>query len=272
MSEAHRARAPALADRETVRQVGAAVRPLVAVAALLLTSCRAPDARPLAAGAIERAAQWMAGFPQEQLRFDAAVGLAAIRRHRDTPQVREAFDRARVVAERDADNPMLRAIEPSYRAPPEVTTRRSPPDNVNRPLEEVIHCAQNGLRQQTLEYITGPMRDRGGYGTTHAVWALALARDAGCIADFAERVEPLLKELRDAQPDRPQPNALAVDLFAERVLMLAIAGGRVDHWAKPLLEAQNPDGSFGALGTGEDPYHRYHATMVAAWALSEWAK
>jgi len=248
------------------------VHALVAVAAILLASCRAPDARPLAAGAIERATRWMAGFPQEQLRFDAAIGLAAIRRHHDTPQVRAAFDRARLVAERDADNPMLRAIEPSYRAPPEATTRWSPPANVNRPLEEAIHCAENGLRPQTLEYITGPMRDRGGYGTTHAVWALALARDAGCIADFAERVEPLVKELRDAQPDRPARKTLAVDLFAERVLMLAIAGERVDCWARPLLEAQNLDGSFGALGTEEDPYHRYHATMVAAWALSEWAK
>jgi hypothetical protein len=34
------------------------------------------------------------------------------------------------------------------------------------------------------------------------------------------------------------------------------------------VEAQNADGSWGIEGDGEPAYRRFHATMLAAWALA----
>ncbi len=231
--------------------------------------------------ALARAAAWLASVPEEQLRYDAAVGLAAIRRLGDSEALRQAAAAARAVADRDLDNPMRRAFDPASRVPaasargwvvPAAGERRV---NVNRVVGEALHCADHGLRAETVAYATGPMRDDGGYQTTHAVWALALARDAGCLdaTRFATAVRPLLDELRAAQPAAPTADVLTVDLFAERVLMLVLAGERdpaIDTWASALLAAQRPDGGFGVLAPDEDPYRRYHATMAASWALAAW--
>jgi hypothetical protein len=234
-----------------------------------------------ARAAIGRAGAWMAGFPEEELRYDAAIALAAIRARIDDPAIEAALVRARRVADQDDDNPMRRLLEPASRVARGVTTGWSPPGagerraNVNRVVAEALHCDEHGLRPETIAYATGPMRDDGGYHTAHAVWALALARDRGCLApaELAPRWRPLLDELRAAQPAAPEPTALAVDLFAERLLVLLLAGERdpaLDGWAARLLEAQHADGAFGAPAPVAEPYHRYHATMVAAWALTEW--
>jgi hypothetical protein len=63
----------------------------------------------------------------------------------------------------------------------------------------------------------------------------------------------------------------ALDLYAERLLMVELAGDRgpdIDEWRRRLIEAQSPDGGFGELAPDQDPYLRYHATVVAAWALA----
>ena len=149
-------------------------------------------------------------------------------------------------------------------------------DHPNRVIAEAVHCAEHGLRAETLAYVTGPMRDGGGYQTTHAVWALVLARDQGCLdaARFAALTRPLLDELRATQPAAPEPGVVAVDLFAERLLMLVLAGARdpaFDQWAARLAESQGADGGYGVLGADNPVYRRYHATMVATWALVAWA-
>ena len=242
----------------------------------------ATDARGRVPGAVEKAAGWLAAFPIDGQHYDAAVGLAAIRRTTDSEGLRIAFERARRVADRDADNPMRRAFDETYRAPAEHTSRWAIPGpgqprvNVNRVVEEALFCAENGLRPETLAYATGPMRDGGGYFTAHAIWALVLARDRGCLrrARFDRLARPLLDELLGAQPPRPEEGALAADLFAERLLMLVLAGergARIDAWAAALLDAQAADGGFGSKDPDEDPYHGYHATLVSSWALVEWA-
>ena len=234
-------------------------------------------ARPTPREALDRAATWLAAFPVEDLRYDAALGLSAIRRHVDDPTWRTAHERALEVADRDPDNPMRRAFEPGY-----VATRRavhgwSVPAagarriNPNRVVVEALHCDVHGLRPETIAYATGPMRDDGGYHTTHALWALAIARDRGCVD--APVLAPLIDELRAAQPAAPERGAPALDLYAERMLMSILAGERgptIDRWGEQLVDAQSPDGSFGVLAPGESPYVRYHATVVAAWALAAW--
>jgi hypothetical protein len=250
----------------------------------LLAACgrdAAPPAGDDVDRAIARASAWLAAFPGDQLRYDAAIGTAAIRRHADGEAIRRADATARAVADRDADNPMRRMIDPAYRAPATSTAAWEVPApggervNVNRVVVEALHCADNGLREQTIAYATGPMRDDGGFHTTHAVWALAIARDAGCLdgARFEALVRPLLDELRAAQPAAPGAAVRDVDLFAERVLMLRLAGDRdaaIDGWARALAAAQTSDGGFGTPADGENPYFRYHATLAATWALVEW--
>ncbi|MBL8957012.1 MAG: hypothetical protein JNK82_39935 [Myxococcaceae bacterium] len=76
-------------------------------------------------------------------------------------------------------------------------------------------------------------------------------------------------ELKKAQPVDIGPASLDVDLYAERLLFLLLAGERdttLSQWAKKLIARQNADGSWGA--PGERPYEQFHATMVAAWALA----
>jgi hypothetical protein len=50
--------------------------------------------------------------------------------------------------------------------------------------------------------------------------------------------------------------------------MLELAGAPdTAAWRDALAHAQHADGSFGTLAAGEDAYHQFHATMIAAWAL-----
>jgi hypothetical protein len=57
------------------------------------------------APALRRAADWLAAFPVDDLRFDAAVMLSQTRLRVDGDGLRRAFERARAVADRDDDNP-----------------------------------------------------------------------------------------------------------------------------------------------------------------------
>lgn len=260
----------------------AAVAVAVAALAIAGAGCAAsapPDPARARRAAIERAAAWLADFPADQLRFDAAIGLAALVRKADSPAIARAYAAARAVADRDLDSPLRRAVDDHARVEADAAIGWAAPTdgrrvNVNRVVAEALHCADHGLRDQTLAYIGGPMRDGGGYHTAHGLWALAVARDRGCLdaARFAAVAAPLVLELRAAQPAAPDAAVLATDLYAERLLMLVLAGERgpaIDAWAAALVRAQRPDGSFGELAPGEEPYHRYHATLAAAWALAE---
>jgi len=233
---------------------------------------------------ITRAAGWLAAFPETELRFDAAIGLTMIRRHVDNPSLREAYRRARVVADRDHDHPMRRIWEPDHRVPFKAAGGWDPPApgqsrvNVNRVVAEACFCDVYGLRPETLDYISGPMRDQGGYHTTHGLWALTIAHQRGCVDDarFQSLAARLQREIIDAQPQEIDGAATRdIDLFAERVLMLLISGRRdeqIDRWVRQLLIVQNNDGSWGRLQTGRSPYQEYHATLVATWAMSEWIR
>lgn len=236
--------------------------------------------RDVVGAALLRAADWMAGFPAKDLRFDAAIGTDALVKlgHKE---FEPALAKARVVAERDDDNPMLRFLREDFVAPAEAVRRWKASGegekriNTNRPLIEALHCDRHGLRPETLAYITGTMRDDGGYYTTHAAWALRMARDRACLD--AERFEALAGdfavELKKAQPRPFAPKRhLDVDLYAERIWALEMLGRDVEEeWIAVLLKQQRPDGSFGVMGeTDERSYYRYHGTMVSTWALGLW--
>jgi hypothetical protein len=232
--------------------------------------------------ALERAAEWMAAFPPQSLRFDAAMALIMTRKTVDSAALRSAFERARSVADRDDDNPQRRFWTPNFTAPPEHTSRWIVPTapgtrvNTNRVVAEALFCKENGWRPETMRYLCGPMRDEGGYGTTHALWALDLAHRNGCVtADAYEGcAADLQRELAGTQPSPFEPRTtLDIDLYAERLLSTVRTGypnAVVDQWARTLLALQGPDGSWGVPAAQEDPYYRYHATMVATWALAEW--
>lgn len=268
----------------------------LAMLLLVLVACRSPapaeaERAPTSASPepirpptvrdrIVRAAEWMSAFPAEELRFDAMIGLSRIAAVIDAEQVRRALDRARREVDVDDDHPHRRIWDPQHRADRAQVASWTPPRagepriNPNRPISEALHCAEHGIRPETLEYIGGAMRDEGGYHSTHAAFALAFARDNGCLdpEQSARLTEELARELRAYQPEPFEPaTTLDIDLYGERVLMLLLLGDRappVDRWLERLAELQNDDGSWGRPSADEPPYFRFHATMVAAWTLA----
>ena len=227
--------------------------------------------------ALARAAAWLDGYGGT-LRFDAAVLLSQVRRHVDSSALRSAFARARVRADRDHDHPHRRLWDAEATSPAAHTSEWEIPRagaeraNPNRAISEALHCRENGWRAATEAYVCGAMRDAGGYYTTHAIWALYLARTHECTRADACLAE-LRAELRAAQPaNLPTDSTLASDLFAERLVMLLETGApqaAEGRGIDALLQHQHPDGSWGRDGDA-DPYFRYHATVVAAWALAAW--
>ncbi len=230
--------------------------------------------------ALGKATEWLARFPEKELRHDAAVVLARIKKRFHHPALERAWERAFAMAARDEADPLGRLIGTRFIPEMKAVQGWIPPAagepriNTNRPLIEALWCDRHPLRKETLAYITGRMRDSGGYHTTHALWALLLARENGCLTpeEFLQLAGPLRAELTRAQPKKLPSSAADVDLFAERLLFLVLSGPapRAGRWARMLLERQNPDGSFGRSEAGKPPYHCYHATVMSAWALAEW--
>jgi hypothetical protein len=226
----------------------------------------------------------MARFPPGELRFDAAVMLSGIRTSVDGTSLRGAFETARLRADVDHDHPHRRLWDPGFRSPPKDTAAWAAPAagatrvNPNLVISEALHCAENGWRDATTAYVCGPMRDQGGYHTTHGLWALVIARERRCVdADgTAACLAALQAEIVAAQPEPLRPErSLDVDLYAERLLTLVLSGAKdavVERSVDGLLEAQDADGSFGVRVPGEQPYHRFHATGIATWALAEWQR
>jgi hypothetical protein len=208
------------------------------------------------------------------LNFDAVIVLALVRARLDSPALAHAFERADARLDRDRGHPLRRFLEPDFRLPPaavawEPTAGAAGRVNPDRLLVEALHCRDHGWRPGSTAYACGPMRDGGGYHSAHGLWALLLARERGCLPASADVcIDALRHELDGAQPLLPAFwSTLDVDLYAERAVMLSLSG-RAPQGVAPLLERQNGDGSWGVESPGEDPYFRFHATMMAAWALS----
>lgn len=258
---------------------------LLTLAIMPTTSRSASDGTDVGAAvapAIERAVDFMSSVPTSDLRFDSALILSQIRHRFDFPALDREFARARTVADRDHDHPHRVLWVPDLEVPAKATTGWTVPAaggkraTTNGPLSEAMHCKRNGFRPETLAYVCGPLRDDGGYYTTHALWAVVLARDAKCVgeAEAAECVASMQSELLRAQPRTLAPEkTLDIDLYAERLLTLVLSGRtgkEIDGFARQLLKHQRPDGSFALPNADEPPYYAYHATGTAAWALAEW--
>lgn len=234
--------------------------------------------------ALVRAARWMATFDEGPTRFDAAVALHEIRETVDSDTLRTAFAAARQRADGDHDHPQRRFWIADFASEAKHTSRWAVPGepgqrvNVNKVLHEALYCKEYGWRPATMAYVCGPMRDAGGYETTHGLWALAIAVENGCLkdADYIPCARALHAELAAAQPAELRPQVtLDVDLYAERLLQPLMTGfvdPAIERWVDALLAVQNPDGSWGIRREGEDPYYRYHATMMSAWSFSEWCR
>ncbi len=236
-----------------------------------------PPRDPALERGLNRAVQWMAAFPPDQLRFDAAIGLHALARLHPSPDLQRLSARALDRANRDSDNPLRRFWDPDQRI-----ARATAHDwtwregerrvNTNRVLIEALHCKEHGWREQTESYSTGPMRDQGGYQSTHALWALLIATSNGCREAYGPTpIRDLVAELATAQRAAEVPStASEFDLYAERTLFCRMAGTptvTTGPWLRRLRELQNEDGSWG-LADPDNPYMHFHATMVASWAVA----
>lgn len=281
---------PANAGSDTVRGLAAAMAASSPRFPVLLspaddmrracaTSCGVWDRLDLV---MSRAASWLATFPTTDLGFDAAIMLSQIRDTVNSDALTLAFDRARAVADRDADHPQRAFWNSAATAPREHTAGWAIPSepgkrvNVNYPLTEALYCRSNGWRAETTAYVCGPMRDDGGYQTTHALWALDLAFRRGCVtpAAFEACARILQAELAAAQASPFAPQAtLDIDLYAERLLTVAMTGSAdtaMNTWAATVMALQHSDGSWGIAKEGEAPFWQYHATAISTWALAEW--
>ncbi|MFQ5515472.1 MAG: hypothetical protein ACE5FG_13710 [Myxococcota bacterium] len=232
---------------------------------------------------LSAAAAYLAAFSQAQLRFDAAVGLHEMRKTVDSERLRRAMARALEVSNRDHDNPMRRFWDPEMAVPAGILHAWIPPQdgtrvNPNRVTSEALHCDRSGMREESLAYLSGPMRDAGGYQSVHALWALVLAHERGCVEGrtYETSLRSLQRELVEHQPATFTPTrTLDIDLYAERVLMLLQSGYTapvVDAWVERLLELQREDGRWGVDDPGLDPYFQYHTTLACSWAVTEWVR
>jgi hypothetical protein len=216
--------------------------------------------------ALARAGAFLAD--QGELRFDAAIGVNEVVRIVTDSRWQEARAESRASAARDPDHPLRRAFDPDFRvASTTGWTAPGPGERIpfNRVTAEALHCPEHGWRPQTEAYTCGAMRD-GAYGTTHALWALQLAREAGCTQ--APCASELAAELTTylASP-WPEPVPLTeVDLRAEAAVMLLREGAPAQATIERLLALQGPDGGWGS--PTDEPQLRYHATVLAAWALA----
>jgi hypothetical protein len=262
----------------------AQLRPSAEITAPVTSPTPTPPPAPAAPVAPElaltRSGRWLADFPQDQLRFDAAIVLDALVSLRPTPELEQARERALAVAEHDTDNPMRRFWDPSAKAPRDAVQTWSTDDdriNTNRVVIEALHCREHGWREQTERYASGPMRDQGGYRSTHAMWALVIAHRNGCRRMYGEdAIVDLAGEMARHQPAPAKlESARDFDLYAERTLMVQLADGLdldgrlpdTDEWVRTLLSTQNDDGTWG-VPDPDNEYMRFHATMVAAWAIA----
>jgi hypothetical protein len=247
----------------------------------LLLATTPPTAEAPTHAALVRAGEWMAAYAANQsLNFDAVIVLSLLRRSIDTPGLTLAFERAHGRLDRDRGHPLRRLVDPEFRLPPELSRGWAVPEgaapriNPDRVLTEALYCDENGWRRETADYVCGALRDAGGYYSAHALWAVVLARERGCFLgpDAQACTEALRRELLAAQPLFLVPwSTLDIDLFAERLVMLLLSGP-LPAWARDgarqLLVQQGADGSWGVAAPGEPPYLRFHATMMAAWALT----
>ena len=226
------------------------------------------------ATAIDRARHWMDAYTDE-VRFDAAIGA-----HHTWALVGDdgwkALRNKRIGALTDHDHEHRRFFDDGFRLREReawtIPGEGDKPANPNRVLTEALYCTELGWRPQVEAYACGPMRDDGGYYTTHALWALVIARDNACTP--AECVPDMVEELTRAQPTELKPTkTLDIDLYAERLLTTCMAEcpDSADDWAHQLVRAQGADGSWGVPDSEESAYYRYHATMISAWGLAQWA-
>jgi hypothetical protein len=217
---------------------------------------------------IDRAVHWMLAWEGEP-DFDALIVTDALARRHPTLEARALRDRMATRVDPDGGHPLRRLIDPGFRVPVEKVTAWQVRDRVpfERVLVEAAHCADHGLRPETAAWICGGMRDGAGWGTTHALWAAVVARDAGCVPPPC--IDALVDELSRGQPAAPGTEISDIDLFAERLLMRRLAGANVPERETAALRGeQQADGAFGPADPAADPRARLHATMVSAWALS----
>ena len=242
---------------------------------------KGPDIRK----AIRRGVEAICKIPEQNLRHDTATGLSHVRRVIWWKDLDGCFDRIKKRAFKDHDNPLNVLIDPSYRGPISIDSilksRLPKPGekriNVNRILSRAAHCKKNTFTDPAFAYTTGPMRDSGGFHSTHAIWALIILKERGCRTGpkLDKAILDLRKELSDAQKKGLDPKTTRnIDLYAERIMCLAMSGESPESLApfvEKLMATQRKDGLF-ATPTEKQKHWLLHCTTVSVWALAEFLK
>ena len=230
---------------------------------------------------LRRAIGVICAWPQDALRYDTALGLAAVaRRVKLTGELAACTARIKSWALKDVDHPMATFIDArrAHRTNLERLAKRSIPKpgekrrDVNTIVWRAFHCDRLPFDDVAWAYATGHMRDGGGYYTTHALWALSFLRDKKCRDPGAVEaaILELRKELSEAQAKTAELSTTQdIDLFAEQLLMRLLAGAPREQLRPELtrlLKTQRDDGAFGV--EGESGPWVLHATTLGAWILA----
>ena len=245
---------------------------------------------------VAAALRFLSSFSEDELGYDAAVGMHYINQtcaidpadHAAKHWLDLAYKNAMARAAMDNDHPSQRLWNSSFTACAsssssllsdlrtyKISSRRINPNRILLAALECAACTHNRrMHAEAVEYLCSGMRDNGGYQTTHAMWALVIARDNRCDVS-AKCMRDIRDEILYFQRSQPPffSSTLDVDLFAERLLMLALAhhpnATELQQWGAILASAQQPNGKFGVSSTplGENLYYSYHSTFVSTWAL-----
>lgn len=233
-----------------------------------------PTREARAREAVEQALRWMEDHADEpRSKLDVAIGLSAVAALLPTPTAEGLRDRLVPVHDRSGD-PRRRLYDPAHRLaePPPASVGADGRPNPNAALVEALHCPEWPLRSETLAAVCGPLRDGGGYGSTHAAWIVAEAVERGCVPRAETCAEAMVAELTGPWP--PLAATLDRDLLCERVAFGLRAGAppeAFDGAVDAILHAQGADGGFAVPAEGEPAWWAWHATLACAWGLAAWA-
>lgn len=154
--------------------------------------------------------------------------------------------------------PFLRFIDDSIKSP-EAQVRAL--TGIDKVTAGALYCDCYGLPENFFSDVNDIAYSRD-YGTTHAIFALAIIAQRKCIYDAAT-YNNLMKTLLPLLPVLIETRQPSADVSIEAVVMLYLSGNAAmvrPEWIQEIIKTQYPDGSW---------KYKDHTTVLALWALLE---
>jgi hypothetical protein len=173
---------------------------------------------------------------------------------------------------------LARISLPSERQPL-IDARSVPINETSVAIHAALYCDTRSVDASDTELLRRHSSGDG-YDATHALLAALIAKDLGCddalwdevMQTSIDRVE---SELVWRLASSPSLDAAVDDLSLEQTAFLLQAGRRAaitPEWMAAIRSRQLDDGGWSDMDPGqEEQSSKWHATLVALWALSAWS-